>query len=251
MWLRRESRTFVSRFSLIHRAIQRTPRPRDRNERRNTHSLHVWALRAFRCGLPESVVLNYDELAAVVSRLAAEFPEAVITMQPLQGTRDDSDQLIVERVLHDGRRIARIPASAGDDGLRAFYWSHLPLQPDPAQSHYQHPHGEGHFYGDAAYIRAFLRKFIFELVDWRMIRHSRDSDDLGPARAIPQTVQRASGTSRCDGRNGSRIPGPSHRNVVLAPAEGMLILDVVSDVIAQVEVLDRDDIREKLLLLLP
>lgn len=45
--------------------------------------------------------------------------------------------------------------------------------------------------------------------------------------------------------------GPGHRNVVLDPAQGMLILDVVSDVIAQVEVLYRDDVRRKLLNLLP
>jgi hypothetical protein len=45
--------------------------------------------------------------------------------------------------------------------------------------------------------------------------------------------------------------GPGHRNVALEPAKGMLILDVVDGVIAQVEVLHRDDIREKLLAILP
>lgn len=38
--------------------------------------------------------------------------------------------------------------------------------------------------------------------------------------------------------------GPDHRNVPLAPKEGMLILDVVGEKIAGVEVLYRDDIRK-------
>ena len=37
--------------------------------------------------------------------------------------------------------------------------------------------------------------------------------------------------------------GPQHRNVVLNPVEGMLILDVVADKIACVEVLYRDEPR--------
>ena len=41
----------------------------------------------------------------------------------------------------------------------------------------------------------------------------------------------------------SRGYGPGHRNVVLEPEEGMLILDVVNDVICQIEILDREDIR--------
>ncbi|MGB2592180.1 MAG: hypothetical protein WBF09_10245 [Candidatus Acidiferrum sp.] len=45
--------------------------------------------------------------------------------------------------------------------------------------------------------------------------------------------------------------GPGHRNVRLMPEEGMLILDVVSEQIACVEVLDRDDVREKLDAVLP
>jgi len=45
--------------------------------------------------------------------------------------------------------------------------------------------------------------------------------------------------------------GPGHRNVVLAPDEGMVILDVVDDQIACVEVLDREDVREKLVSVLP
>ena len=45
--------------------------------------------------------------------------------------------------------------------------------------------------------------------------------------------------------------GPGQRNVALTPAKGMLILDVVDDVIAQVEVLYRNDIRPKLLAVLP
>jgi len=41
--------------------------------------------------------------------------------------------------------------------------------------------------------------------------------------------------------------GPKHRNVALTPKEGMLILDVVADKIAAVEVLYRNDIRQRLL----
>ena len=40
--------------------------------------------------------------------------------------------------------------------------------------------------------------------------------------------------------------GPGHRNVPLTPDEGMVILDVVGAEIACVEVLDRNDVREKL-----
>ena len=45
--------------------------------------------------------------------------------------------------------------------------------------------------------------------------------------------------------------GPSHRNAVLTPEEGMLILDVVSGEIACVEVLDRNDVRHKIQAVLP
>ena len=40
--------------------------------------------------------------------------------------------------------------------------------------------------------------------------------------------------------------GPEHRNVSLEPEKGMLILDVVNDKIAAVEVLYRDEIRQRL-----
>ena len=45
--------------------------------------------------------------------------------------------------------------------------------------------------------------------------------------------------------------GSGHRCVELEPAEGMLILDLVDDRIAQIEVLNRDDIRKMLLAALP
>ena len=45
--------------------------------------------------------------------------------------------------------------------------------------------------------------------------------------------------------------GPGHRNVALTTEEGMLILDVVAGEIDCVEVLDRDDVREKLDEVLP
>jgi hypothetical protein len=44
---------------------------------------------------------------------------------------------------------------------------------------------------------------------------------------------------------------PGHRNVRLMPNEGMLILDVVAGEIACVEVLDREDVRQKLQAALP
>jgi hypothetical protein len=45
--------------------------------------------------------------------------------------------------------------------------------------------------------------------------------------------------------------GPGHRNVRLMPEEGMLILDIVGGEIACVEVLDREDVRQKLQAALP
>src|SRR5690348_11953150 len=45
--------------------------------------------------------------------------------------------------------------------------------------------------------------------------------------------------------------GPQHRNVALSPEEGMVILDVVADRIAAIEILDRDEIRQKLLIEFP
>jgi len=45
--------------------------------------------------------------------------------------------------------------------------------------------------------------------------------------------------------------GPGHRNVRLMPEEGMLILDVVSEKIAAVEVLYRDEVRQELDEVLP
>ncbi len=45
--------------------------------------------------------------------------------------------------------------------------------------------------------------------------------------------------------------GPGHDCLELAPAEGMLILDVVAGEIAHVEVLNRDGVRRRLLAVLP
>jgi hypothetical protein len=47
------------------------------------------------------------------------------------------------------------------------------------------------------------------------------------------------------------VYGHGHRNVELTPKDGMLILDVVADKIEAVEVLYRDQIREKLLVEFP
>lgn len=45
--------------------------------------------------------------------------------------------------------------------------------------------------------------------------------------------------------------GPNHRNVDLSPKDGMLILDVLANKIAAVEVLYRDEIRQQLLVEFP
>ena len=45
--------------------------------------------------------------------------------------------------------------------------------------------------------------------------------------------------------------GPGHDCMELEPAEGMLILDVMAGTIVHIEVLHRNDIRQKLLSLLP
>ena len=45
--------------------------------------------------------------------------------------------------------------------------------------------------------------------------------------------------------------GPDHRNLLLDAEEGMVILDVVSGLIAFVEVLNRDDVRKPLINVLP
>jgi hypothetical protein len=45
--------------------------------------------------------------------------------------------------------------------------------------------------------------------------------------------------------------GPKHRNIVLEPSDGMIILDLVDEVIVNVEVIDRPDVRSKLVLLFP
>ncbi len=45
--------------------------------------------------------------------------------------------------------------------------------------------------------------------------------------------------------------GPGHRNVEVTPKDGMIILDVVADKITAIEVLYRNEIREKLLVEFP
>lgn len=45
--------------------------------------------------------------------------------------------------------------------------------------------------------------------------------------------------------------GPTHRNIPLCPRKGMIILDVVEDRIACIEILYRDEIRQTLYKLLP
>ncbi|SRR6266496_4990955 len=45
--------------------------------------------------------------------------------------------------------------------------------------------------------------------------------------------------------------GPGHENIALEPEEGMMILDVVNNRIVAVELLHREDVRRRLLELLP
>jgi hypothetical protein len=52
-------------------------------------------------------------------------------------------------------------------------------------------------------------------------------------------------------RKPKRAYGPGHRNVSLEPKRGMLILDVVAERIAAVEVLYRDAIRQRLIVEFP
>ncbi len=44
---------------------------------------------------------------------------------------------------------------------------------------------------------------------------------------------------------------PGHRNVILEPERGMIIVDVVENMIMSVEILNRDEVRKELLALLP
>jgi hypothetical protein len=55
-------------------------------------------------------------------------------------------------------------------------------------------------------------------------------------------------STRCPSQKAASAP--RHRNVVLAPDEGMLILDVVGEAIACVEVLYRDEVRQELIAVL-
>jgi hypothetical protein len=45
--------------------------------------------------------------------------------------------------------------------------------------------------------------------------------------------------------------GPNHRNIHVDSSKGIVVLDVVDDRVVEVEILYRDDIRERLLKLLP
>lgn len=45
--------------------------------------------------------------------------------------------------------------------------------------------------------------------------------------------------------------GPGHRNVLLEPDHGMIILDVVAERIMQIEILDRDDVFTRMQKILP
>ena len=48
-----------------------------------------------------------------------------------------------------------------------------------------------------------------------------------------------------------RAYGPGHRCCELEPSEGMLILDIVAERIVHIEVLNRSEVRERLLTVLP
>jgi hypothetical protein len=103
----------------------------------------------------------YDALLAMVDELAAEFHEVAIRRESLHGTHDVGDQLILTRQLGADVRVVRVPAT--DDAVRAFYFAH---HPPPGQMGSFPQHGEGHRFGETAYIRQFLRCFLFELADW-------------------------------------------------------------------------------------
>jgi hypothetical protein len=109
----------------------------------------------------------YEHLQAAVAALAAEFPTVSVGTRSLRGTRDVGDHLILERAVGDSVRVVRISASA--DAVRGFYWGHLPLAGKPQLA----AHGEGNRYGNLAYVLSFVRAFLFELQDWRMIPNPR------------------------------------------------------------------------------
>jgi hypothetical protein len=102
-----------------------------------------------------------------VPALVAEFPAVSVRLRSPRGTRDVGDHLILECAVEEGVRVVRIPAST--DAVRGFCWGHLPLPGKPRLA----THGEGHRYGNLAYVLSFVRAFLFELQDWRSIPNPR------------------------------------------------------------------------------
>jgi hypothetical protein len=100
------------------------------------------------------VPLGNEELLRIIIELAREYPDVKWESRTLSGTRSMGDKLVLERQLGDVVRVVRIPVTS--ELVRTFYWGEL-------------PHGEGNVYGDLAYVRTFVKRFLFELEDWRSI----------------------------------------------------------------------------------
>jgi hypothetical protein len=109
----------------------------------------------------------YEHLQSAATALAAEFPTVSVNMRSLRGTRDVGDHLVLERAVRDGVLVVRIPASP--ETLHGFYWGHRPAPGERRLA----THGEGHRYGNLAYVLSFIRAFLFELQDWRSIPNPR------------------------------------------------------------------------------
>jgi hypothetical protein len=90
---------------------------------------------------------------------------------------------------------------------------------------------------EALLVKQSERDLAAQIQDLRIIDRCRCGDDFC---ATFYTVPRPNGSW-----------GPGHRNVSLECERGMLILDVVDDKLTCVEVLHRDEIRQKLHKVLP
>jgi hypothetical protein len=98
---------------------------------------------------------------------------------------------------------------------------------------------------DPIRLAAVLPAFTLEL---RALVLVSSRPDLAPQVEDLRIVARCScGEVSCSHFYTSTPPrgpyGPDHENVVLGPEQGMIVLDVVRNVIVAVEVLDRPDVR--------
>ena len=103
----------------------------------------------------------FEELERRFRGIADECPAAGLRVRPLTGSRDASDDLIIERRIGREERVIRI--SARSEGIMGFYWGQLPLPGEDMEPH----HSEGHRYGSIDFVMHFARLFLVELWEWR------------------------------------------------------------------------------------